>query len=117
MGLSERLDTKTDIEDYIRKEIAGAFYDALVVEWKGQQVDVMFESKHPIAIPVMTGPSFVKDIEPTMIDVRKLVAATLPGLWGYIDAELGPRQGESCLRCGKIFEMNEKRKRLEENAK
>jgi len=99
------------VEDFIRQEITQKFYEALKVKWKGGTVEINFEPDRPILMAVMTSPSFIKDVEPCVMDVREIVRNTLPGLWGYIDADLGSREEEQCLRCGQIFEMNPRRQR------
>lgn len=99
--------------EHFRQEAAKAFYKALRLTYRGQAVEVSFEPRHPIVLPILTGFSATKDVEPRTIDVRKLVADILPGLWGYFDAEIGPRQDEMCTRCGKVFDMNEKRETLD----
>jgi len=106
------LDEENALERF-RQDATRVFYEALKLNYKGQAVEVRFEPPGPFVLPVLTsvGPP-MKEIEPHTIDVRKLVADVLPGLWGYVDAAIGPSRAEACKRCGKVFEMNERREAL-----
>lgn len=46
----------------------------------------------------------LEDAPPTKIDLSKLVADTLPGLWGYMANDPGFERKKMCADCGKVFE-------------